>query len=75
VGLHFTWIDDWAAVGPVLALVEERLDPFDPRPHWGKLFTASPAGRYERMPDFRQLRHDFDPTGKFGNDFLDANLS
>ena len=75
VGLHFTWIDDWAAVAPVLALVEERLEPFDPRPHWGKLFAASPAGRYERMPDFRQLRLAFDPTGKFGNDFLDAYLS
>ncbi|HET7014661.1 MAG TPA: D-arabinono-1,4-lactone oxidase, partial [Streptosporangiaceae bacterium] len=75
VGLHFTWIDDWAAVAPVLALVEERLEPFGPRPHWGKLFAASPAGRYERMADFRQLRLAFDPTGKFGNDFLDAYLS
>jgi xylitol oxidase len=75
VGLHFTWIDDVAAVQPVLGLVEERLEPFDPRPHWGKLFIASPAGRYERMPDFSQLRHGYDPTGKFGNDFTSAYLS
>ena len=75
VGLHFTWIDDLAAVAPVLALVQERLAPLDPRPHWGKLFTANPAARYERLPDFHQLRRDYDPTGKFGNDFLDVYLS
>jgi alditol oxidase len=74
VGLHFTWIDDQAVVEPVLALVEERLEPFDPRPHWGKLFTVSPAARYERMADFGRLRRDLDPTGKFGNDFTGAYL-
>jgi xylitol oxidase len=75
VGLHFTWIDDVAAVTPVLALVEERLEPFEPRPHWGKLFTVNPSGRYDRRPEFRQLRLRYDPAGKFGNDFLETNLS
>jgi len=74
VGLHFTWIDDQAAVAPVLALVEERLEQFSPRPHWGKLFSANPAARYERMPDFGRLRRDYDRTGKFGNDFTDVYL-
>ncbi len=74
VALHFTWIDDAKAVAPVLAMVEERLAPLGPRPHWGKLFTAGPAARYERLPEFRRLRRDYDPDGKFGNDFLDAYL-
>jgi xylitol oxidase len=75
VGLHFTWIDDLAAVTPVLTQVEERLAPIGPRPHWGKLFTANPAGRYPRMPEFIELRRGYDPVGKFGNDFLDSYLT
>ncbi len=70
VGIHFTWIDDLRAVSPALAAVEEALAPFDPRPHWGKLFTS--AGRYERLPDFRALMRRYDPAGKFRNDFLDT---
>lgn len=73
VGLHFTWIDDMRSVAPVIARVEEELAPFDPRPHWGKLFTT-PA-RYDRLPDFLCLMHRYDPTGKFRNAFLDANLA
>lgn len=64
VGVHFTWVDDAAAVGPVLAAVEERLAPFEPRPHWGKVHTMS--GRYERLADFTRLVREFDPDGKFG---------
>jgi alditol oxidase len=75
VGLHFTWIDDLAALTPVLTQVEERLAPFGPRPHWGKLFSANPAGRYQRMHDFSELRRGYDPAGKFGNDFLDTFLT
>ena len=75
--IHFTWVADPAAVTAVLPAVEERLAPFDPRPHWGKLFGPQAAlaiGRYERLPDFRRLRADHDPTGKFGNDFVDGLL-
>ncbi|GAA3102894.1 hypothetical protein GCM10020001_020030 [Nonomuraea salmonea] len=50
---------------PVLELVEETLAPFDPRPHWGKLFT-----RFPECPErFRSLVHRLDPAGKFGNAF------
>ncbi len=63
VGVHFTWVDDAAAVTPVVAAVEERLAPFEPRPHWGKVHTMS--GRYERLADFTRLVHEFDPSGKF----------
>ncbi|MGP3929559.1 FAD-binding protein [Nonomuraea sp. KM88] len=65
VGIHFTWVRDVAAVLPVLKLVEETLAPFEPRPHWGKLFTAWPS-----CPDgFRSLVGRLDPQGKFANDF------
>jgi alditol oxidase len=73
-GIHFTWINDWAAVAPALALVEERLAPLRARPHWGKLFGASPGAvrvLYPRLDDFRRLRHRHDPAGKFRNDLLD----
>ena len=64
VGVHFTWVDDATAVAPVVAAVEERLAPFDPRPHWAKVHVMS--GRYERLADFNRLTQEFDPNGKFG---------
>ncbi|MER5911067.1 FAD-binding protein [Streptomyces sp. NPDC001982] len=73
VALHFTWVDDTAAVLPVVRRLEEALDAFDPRPHWGKVFTI-PADvlrrRYERLDDFLTLAKDLDPSGKFTNAFV-----
>jgi xylitol oxidase len=66
VAVHFTWIRDTEAVLPVVELVEDVLAPFDPRPHWGKVFTRWPA-RPER---FAELVGRYDPAGKFGNEFL-----
>jgi alditol oxidase len=43
VALHFTWVADQAAVEPVVTAVKRVLDPFEPRPHWGKVFTMDPA--------------------------------
>ncbi|WP_326820922.1 FAD-binding protein [Streptosporangium sp. NBC_01756] len=74
VALHFTWKKDWPAVSRVLTLVEEALEPFEARPHWGKLFVTSPErlrSRYERLPDFQRLLGVHDPTGKFRNAFVD----
>ncbi|MGR6321421.1 FAD-binding protein [Micromonospora soli] len=71
VAIHFTWIGDAAAVAPVLAEVEERLAPFAPRPHWGKLFARNPAATYPRYDDFRALLREFDPAGKFRTEELD----
>jgi len=74
VGFHFTWVNDWPAVEPVLALIEKHLAPLRARPHWGKLFTTGPAAvhkLYERAGDFRGLMHRYDPAGKFRNDLLD----
>ncbi|MGW4678519.1 FAD-binding protein [Micromonospora taraxaci] len=72
--VHFTWIDDTAAVLPVVAAVEERLAPFAPRPHWGKVFVTDPAelaSRYPRYADFAALLADLDPKGMFRTNALD----
>jgi len=77
VALHFTWKQDWPAVSKLLPQIERELAPFEPRPHWGKLFTLAPAqlrSRYERLQDFVALAHKFDPQGKFRNDFLQRNI-
>lgn len=77
VTIHFTWKPDWPAVRRVLPVIERELAPYQPRPHWGKLFTMAPAelrSRYERLGDFIQLAKQYDPNGKFRNDFLNANV-
>jgi xylitol oxidase len=70
VALHFTWIDDAAAVAPVIAAIEAALAPFHPRPHWGKVFTIAPEvvrAEYPKLPAFTDLVGEYDPRGKFGN--------
>ncbi|MEV1075186.1 FAD-binding protein [Micromonospora parva] len=75
--LHFTWVDDTAAVLPVVAAVEERLAPFAPRPHWGKVFVTDPAelaALYPRHADFATLLTDLDPKAKFHTEPLDRHF-
>ncbi|HRW09074.1 MAG TPA: FAD-binding protein [Caldilineaceae bacterium] len=77
VGIHFNWLKDWAGVEPLLPRIEEALAPFNPRPHWGKLFTLTPAqiqAQYPRMADFRALAQELDPQGKFRNAYVDRYL-
>jgi len=77
VTIHFTWKQDWPAVRRLLPVIEKALSPFQPRPHWGKLFTLSPAelrSRYERLEEFIQLAMKHDPKGKFRNDFLNTYI-
>jgi xylitol oxidase len=77
VAIHFTWKQDWDGVRNVLPMIEEGLDPFDARPHWGKLFTTSHRrlySLYEKMPGFQFLLQQYDPQGKFRNDFLDKHI-
>ena len=77
VAFHFTWVKDDAAVRPVMAAVEERLTPFDPRPHWGKLFSVEPAAvraQYPKLADFRDLVERYDPERKFRNSFVEPFL-
>jgi xylitol oxidase len=77
VTIHFTWKQDWPAVSKLLPVIEKELAPFDARPHWGKLFTTSPAvlkSSYKKLPDFIQLSKKYDPQGKFRNQFLNTNI-
>ncbi|MFD7132266.1 FAD-binding protein [Streptomyces sp. NPDC059894] len=73
VAVHFTWVEDTRAVLPVVRELEAALEPFAPRPHWGKVF-AVPAGvvrgRYPRIGDFRSLARELDPAGAFTNAFV-----
>jgi xylitol oxidase len=74
VAFHFTWVQDDAAVTPVVAAVEDALAPFAARPHWGKVFAAPPEtirGLYPRWADFAALLRRYDPAGKFRNEFMD----
>jgi xylitol oxidase len=71
--VHFTWKPRGAEVRAVLAQIEAALAPFEPRPHWGKLFARSPASRYGRLPAFRALRARLDPGRVVANAF-DAQL-
>ncbi|MEU3839537.1 FAD-binding protein [Streptomyces sp. NPDC028635] len=73
VAVHFTWVADTPAVLAVLGRLEEVLEPFAPRPHWGKVFTTPvPALResYPRLADFRALARELDPAGTFTNAFV-----
>jgi xylitol oxidase len=72
--IHFTWKPDWPAVRGLLPEIEAALTPFEPRPHWGKLFTLDGApvrARSERLGAFADLARAHDPTGKFHNDLTD----
>ncbi|MGX1134078.1 xylitol oxidase [Streptomyces glaucescens] len=73
VALHFTWVADPATVLPAVLRVEQALDGFGARPHWGKVFTV-PAGvvreRYPRLGDFAALAGELDPEAKFANAFV-----
>jgi xylitol oxidase len=77
MAIHFTWKPEWPAVKEILPLIEEQLAPFDPRPHWAKLFTIPPApleAKYAKLSEFKSLIQHYDPQGKFRNQFLDKNL-
>lgn len=78
VSIHFTWKQNTDAVMKLIPIVEEQLSQFGARPHWGKLFTIPPPqlrARYERFADFQQLLRQYDPKGKFRNEFLDSILA
>lgn len=58
-------------------LVARVLDPYQPRPHWGKLHDMDAEvlrGRYRRFEDFVTLRDRIDPQGLFSNAYLDRVL-
>lgn len=77
VAIHFTWKQDWPAVQRLLPIIEKELGPYQPRPHWAKLFAMSAAdlrSRYEKLDSFIALATKYDPKGKFRNDYLNTNI-
>jgi xylitol oxidase len=77
VAFHFTWKQEIEEVNAVLPFIEGALAPYNPRPHWGKVFTMKPdvlQSRIEKLNEFKSLMAKHDPEGKFRNEFIDANL-
>ncbi|WP_262424813.1 D-arabinono-1,4-lactone oxidase [Brachybacterium sp. Z12] len=75
--MHFTWKQLPAQVEALLPEIEERLAPFTPRPHWGKVFTLAPGqvrAQYPRLGDFLTLREQLDPRRTFSNAYVDRLL-
>src|SRR5437667_10131441 len=77
VTIHFNWKQDWPAVRKLMPGIEKELAPCNARPHWGKLYTTSPADLksiYKKIPEFVQLSKKYDPQGKFRNEFLNTDI-
>ena len=77
MAIHFTWKPETPEVTKILPLIEAKLAPFDAKPHWAKVFTMPPQklqSRHPRMADYQALVRQYDPTGKFRNNFMDTNI-
>ena len=77
LGFHCTWARDPERVGEAMRTIESALAPFEPRPHWGKLFHTTRvelAERYPRLPDFARLAQRLDPRGAFRNAWLEERV-
>jgi xylitol oxidase len=77
VAIHFTLKQHKEVYTQLLPKIEAALQPFNVKPHWGKLFTMAPKtlqAKYPRLNDFKALAAEFDPQGKFRNEFIEKNL-
>jgi xylitol oxidase len=77
VAIHFTWKQNPKEVEELITMIEKELEPFQFKPHWGKVFNISPeilASRYPKYLDFVALAKEQDPQGKFKNDYLNRNI-
>ncbi len=62
---------------PYFRGVEEIMDEYSGRPHWGKRHSktaATLAERYPRWEEFQRVRARLDPAGRFRNDYTDRVL-
>ncbi len=74
IAVHRYWREDPTAY---FAQVEELMQRFDGRPHWGKMHGLDAAvlrTRYPRFDDFVALRDRLDPTRRFTNRYLEQVL-
>lgn len=77
LAIHFTWKSHPQAVAALLPQVEATLARFDPRPHWGKTFSAELSSlrkQYDRLAEFRTLAEKHDPAHQFRNAYLERVL-
>ena len=62
---------------PYFEAVEEIMNGYDGRPHWGKRHFQNHStlpGRYPRWNDFAAVRDRFDPDRAFANEYTDRVL-
>lgn len=74
VCIHFTWKNEPDAVRTAIAHLERALAPFDPRPHWGKVFSMPIGDSLPHLEGFRELVARVDPSGKFSGPYLERVL-
>ena len=77
VAFHFTWRPHITEVTRLVTCLETALAAFEPRPHWGKVFTVDGTTlvhRYVRHADFIDLVGRCDPRGAFRNSWLERNV-
>ncbi len=72
VAIHFTW--EPVDIAAVLAAVQDALEPYGARPHWGKLFLGGAGALYERRADFVRLAERLDPRGAFRNAWFEQRV-
>ena len=73
VAIHFTWRNDPAGVAAVLPRIENALEPYRARPHWGKRHGFDRAAMervHPRLADARTVFERHDPEGRFVNEHL-----
>jgi xylitol oxidase len=75
LAVHATWTSDFDSVRPALQRLEDVLRPFEPRPHWGKVFLDFDkdwvASTYPETPKYRELAERLDPERRFVNTFVE----
>jgi FAD-linked oxidoreductase len=70
IAVHRYFNEDYK---PLYKAVEPILQKYGGRPHWGKLNTMSGvelSKMYPHWEDFKEIRQQMDPTGKFLNPYL-----
>ncbi len=70
VAVHRYFEEDYQ---PLFKAIEPILKAHEGRPHWGKLNTLGHddfKARYPRWEDFKRIRKELDPEGRFLNPYL-----
>lgn len=71
IAFHCTWKNDYE-IPYFISLIEDALQPFDFRPHLGKVFNVGAEHLRKVLPQFDRFRKhvmSVDPAGKFQNEF------